>query len=134
MSDVYFSTVPACSAAAASSRFFPHGVTSQDGMFLLAYTNGTGGTVLVFQERASGDDFAAAPGSAEDVTLADGTPATFIEGGWQAEAGEAFWSGTSARSLVFERDGVRTTIQNLEGSMVAGDLVAIANGMAPATP
>jgi len=118
----------------ASSTFFPRGVTSQDGMLLLAYANGTGGTVLVFQEGAGGDHFAAAPGSAQDVTLADGTPATFIEGGWQAEAGEAFWSGASARSLVFEREGVRTTIQDLGGSMVAGDLGAMADGMAPATP
>ena len=68
----------------ASTRFFPQPLTADSGgVFVLTYARETGSAVVVYQERAGGADFSAASGSAEDVQLADGTGATFVNGTWQ---------------------------------------------------
>jgi hypothetical protein len=100
---------------------------SDGGVFLLSYSS-SGGSLLVFQEAASGTDLAAGAGSAVDVTLADGTPATYFAGGWTPQDSEFAWTSGDAQTLIFDRDGVRTIIQHI-GDDAAIDLTAVANGI-----
>ena len=117
----------------ASTRFFPQPLTADSGgVFVLTYARETGSAVVVYQERAGGADFSAASGSAEDVELADGTGATFVNGTWQEVDGGLVWQEGAAQTLVFDRDGARTTIQYHGPPEEAPSLFALANGMTPA--
>jgi hypothetical protein len=83
----------------------------------------------VYQESASGGDLAATAGSATDVALADGTPATYVQGAWQAAGGGLTWSETGGQTLVFERSGLRTTVQYTGPQATAPSLFAVADSM-----
>jgi hypothetical protein len=108
-------------------HLLPTGLTSDDGVFLLSYTS-VAGTLLVFQEAVSGVDLAAGSGSAEDVILPDGTPATYFAGGWTPEDSTLAWTTGDSRTLIFDRDGVRTIIQYM-GEDAAIDLTQVAAGL-----
>ena len=117
----------------ASTRFFPQPLTADSGgVFVMTYARESGSAVVVYQERAGGADFSAATGSAENVQLADGTAATFVEGTWQEMDGGLVWQADAAQTLVFDRDGARTTIQYRGPAEEAPSLFALANGMTPA--
>lgn len=117
-----------------SSRFYPKAITAANGgTFVLTYETDEGNESLaVYQEAASGADLAALQGSSIGLVLADGTPATFIVGSWQAADGGFVWDQGDSATLVFERDGVRTIILGSGGSLLPATLVAIADAMAPA--
>lgn len=115
----------------ASSQIFPLALTAPvGGMFVLSYISDDGEALAVYQEAASGVGISVLQGAATQVTLADGTPATFIEGSWQTTDGGLRWGEQNAQSLVFERGGVRTTIRHAGGPAGAGALAEIADGMA----
>lgn len=118
-----------------SSRYYLQAMTATEGgMFVLSYQTAAGETLVVYQERAGGSEIAALGGTAEDVALSDGTPATFVQGSWQAASGGFTWSDASSETLVFERNGVRTVIV-LRGPVASSDptvLLATANSMTPA--
>lgn len=118
--------------ALTSSRFFETPLTADaGGTFALTYAAADGSALVIYQERASGAGFAVEGGSATDVALEDGTAATYVEGMWQPAAdGALTWSEGSAQTLVFERDGVRTTIQYTGPEADAPSLFAIADSMA----
>ncbi len=116
-----------------SSQVFPLAFSAPEGgMFVLTYTNENAEALVIYQEAASGVDISVLQGTATYVGLADGTPATFIEGSWQTTDGGLLWGEEGVHSLVFERGGVRTTIRHSGGSADAIALASIADGMAPA--
>lgn len=113
----------------ATSQYFFEPITAESGgTFLLTYENGnTAQSLTVFQERASGADFAAASGSASDVVLSDGTTGTYIEGSWMPDGGGLDWSTDGAQTLIFERNGVRTTVRYSGPAMAQDAFVAFAD-------
>lgn len=113
-----------------ASLYYPGGITSATGVFLLTYTSSER-SILVFQEAASGPSLAAAVGSVEDYLLADGTRASYVRGTWTPDAGEFSWSAGDTQSLVFEREGVRTIIEQIGPPVAVSELLAIAGSMAP---
>jgi len=116
-----------------SARFFEHALTADSGgAFALTYTRTGGSNVVIFQERPSGSDFAAEGGAATDVALSDGTAGTYVEGTWQPVHGELVWNEGGAQTLVFERGGMRTTIQYTGPEAEAPSLFAVADSMASA--
>jgi hypothetical protein len=127
--------VPAASPdgfALTSSQFFETPLTADaGGTFALTYAAADGSALVIYQEQASGADFGVEGGSATNVALGDGTAATYVEGVWQpaAEGGLA-WSEGGAQTLVFERNGVRTTIQYTGPEAEAPSLFAVADSMA----
>lgn len=118
----------------ASSQFFPKGITAPvGGTFVLTYEPPEGDAGLViYQEAAGGADLAVLQGSATDLVLADGTPATFYRGSWQTSDGGFRWEQQDSVSLVFERDGVRTIIRQSGADVPPATLAAIADSMVPA--
>lgn len=108
-----------------ASLYYPRGITSSTGAFLLTYTSAEG-TIMMFQEAASGADLAASVGSIDDYTLADGTPASYIQGAWTPGTGGFSWSADNAQTLVFDRDGVRTIIEYVGPPVAVPELLAIA--------
>ena len=116
-----------------ASRFFEEALTSESGgMFVLTYAGPDGASVVVYQEQASGADLAAGGGSATDVALADGTAATYVRGALQAADGGLTWSDTAGQTLVFERGGLRTTVQYTGPQATAPSLFALADSMTAA--
>lgn len=117
-------TVPA-GFALTGSVYYPDGLTSDRGVFLLSYTS-VSGALLVFQEAASAADLGVHAGAVEDITLPDGTPATYFAGGWTPAASSVAWTSGDAGTLVFDSDGVRTIIQYVGDDADAVDLAAVA--------
>jgi len=118
-----------------SSRFFDEPLTAASGgTFALTYVGPDGAAIVVYQEQASRADFAALSDSAVNVALADGTPATYVRGTWKAAEGGPAWSEDGAQTLVFERDGARTTVQYTGPEPDTGTLFAVADSMAAAAP
>ena len=117
-----------------SSRFYPKAITAANGgTFVLTYEpDGANESLAVYQEAASGADLTALQGSSIELVLTDGTPATFIAGGWQTADGSFVWDQGDSATLVFERDGVRTIIRGSSGSLPPATLAAIADAMVPA--
>ncbi|MBI2914205.1 MAG: hypothetical protein HYY03_09850 [Chloroflexi bacterium] len=121
-----------------SAKYFPQPLTaSEGGVFLLAYAatpaapTASPPTILIYQERASGTDVAAQQGSAQDLTLSDGTRATYVEGSWMASADQVVWGADGSQTLLFDRDGLRTIVRYDNGPrMEPSELAAIAEGMA----
>jgi hypothetical protein len=64
-------------------------------------------TLVVYQEGAGGPDFVVDTGSLIGVRLSDDTPATFIQGAWNAEGGGLAWTSGADQTVLFERGGVR---------------------------
>jgi hypothetical protein len=127
-------SLPPAGFELASAKFFKEALTAYSGgVFVLTYAREGGSAVVVYQERADGADFSAGSGSAEDVKLADGTAATFVQGTWQEAGGELVWAEGGAQTLVFERDGARTTIQYRGPPEEAPSLFTMANSMTPVT-
>jgi hypothetical protein len=136
----------------ASSRYFDTGISSGSGTYALTYTGPNNGTLAVFQERApniavldaTNDAPPARPqdlvGPAADdaapiaVTLEDGTPAAYIRGAWQPSPDGATltWDPIAGRSLMFDRAGLRTTIQYTGPEDNAPSLFALADSFTPA--
>ena len=120
-----------------SSRYFPQPLTaSEGGVFLLAYaaeiteTTATPPTILIYQEHASGDDIVVLEGSALDLALSDGTPATYVQGAWQTSSSLIVWGEDGVQTLIFDRGGLRTIIQYRSGAPWSPDeLGSIAEGM-----
>jgi len=130
-------TIPAEAPAGfelTSSRFFEEALTADaGGTFALTYEGQGDASIAIYQELASGGDFAVQGGAATDVTLPDGTAATYVEGMWQqAEDGGLVWSEGGAQTLVFERAGARTTIQYTGPEAEAPSLFAVADSLAAA--
>ena len=70
-------------------------------------------------------------GSARDITLSDGTRATYVEGSWSASADQVVWGADGTQTLVFDRDGLRTIVRYDNGPrMEPSELATIAEGMA----
>jgi len=116
-----------------SARFFDQALTAEaGGTYALTYTRAGGSSIVIYQERASGEEFAAEGGSATDVALSDGTAGTYVEGMWQPVDGKLVWNAGGAQTLVFERGGVRTTIQYTGPEAEAPSLFAVADSMASA--
>ena len=88
--------------------------------------------MVIYQERASGKELSVEGGSATDVALSDGTAGTYVEGMWQPVDGKLVWSAGGAQTLVFERGGLRTTIQYTGPQAEAPSLFALADSMSSA--
>lgn len=124
-----------------SSKFFPQPLTAKEGgMFVLAYGADANGAasewpaILIYQEHAGGDAIAVQQGSALNLTLSDGSPATYVDGSWRPSGGKIVWGEGGAQTMVFDRDGLRTVIFHTDGPrMDPSYLWAIAEGMV-ATP
>ncbi len=113
-----------------SSQVYPQALTAAEGgMFVLTY-EGDDSSVVIYQEQASGSDIATATGSSFAVTLADGTPATYIDGAWQAGSGGFAWSDAASQTLLFERGGTRAIVRYAGPRVERAFLFVIANGMA----
>lgn len=113
-----------------SSQYFPQALTAAEhGMFVVIY-EGLGAAIVIYQERASGATISAQEDSAFDVTLADGTPATYVDGAWTASSTGFEWAGGASQTLLFDRGGVRTTIRYSGSRADRAVLFSIANGMA----
>ena len=84
-------------------------------------------SVVVYQERASEGELAAGEGAVIEVALKDGTAATYVKGAWQASGDALTWSADGGQSLVFERAGLRTTLQ-YTGPQATGPLALRAGG------
>jgi len=116
-----------------SARFFEQALTADgDGTYALTYARAGGSSVVVYEERASDEDFAVGGGAATDVALSDGTAGTYVEGMWQPVDGKLVWSAGGAQTLVFERGAVRTTIQYTGPEAEAPSLLAVADSMSSA--
>jgi hypothetical protein len=119
--------------ALAEAKFFTEPITANSGdVFVLTYRRQDGASIAVYQERSGGVDFSATIGSAEDVHLADGTPATLVQGTWQEANGELVWQPDAAQTLIFDRNGARTTIQYRGPAEDAPSLFTLANSMTAA--
>jgi hypothetical protein len=124
-------SVPPAGFKLTSAQFFPEPLTAASGgVFALTYAGESEAAVVVYQERADGADYSAAAGSAKDVKLADGTPATFVQGTWQEVGGQLLWA-EGAQTLVFDRNGARTTIQYRGPAEDSPSLFTLANSMTP---
>jgi hypothetical protein len=122
--------------AKASSRYFAAGITSAEGgAFVLAYeSTGAGaetGTVLVYQERASGSSIAVRDGFAEDIQLLpSGVFATHVQGAWQSAEGGATWGAEDGHTIVFDRGGLRTILISPDAGVPTTVLRAMADSLA----
>jgi hypothetical protein len=116
-----------------ASRYFDAALTADEGgTYALTYAGPEQASVVVYQERASGGDLAAGEGAAIDVALKDGTAATYVKGAWQATGEALTWSAGAGQTLVFERAGLRITLQYTGPEADAPSLFALAQSMAPA--
>lgn len=111
-----------------ASTYYPAGISGDSGSFLLTYSSASA-TIMVFQEAAGGDDLAAAAGATQDTALADGTPATYVQGSWLPGSAGFTWTSGGAQSLIFERNGVRTIVQYTGPSLEPAALIEIASSM-----
>lgn len=114
-----------------ASLYYPKGITSSTGVFLLTYTSDKG-TIMVFQEAASGTELAASVGSIDDYVLADGTRASYILGTWTPGTDGFSWSADNAQTLVFDRDGVRTIIEYIGLPIAIPELLEVAGNVGSA--
>jgi hypothetical protein len=99
------------------------------GTYALTYAGPDGASFAVYQERASDADFGAQTGSSVRVSLKDGTRAVSVKGAWQASGDGLAWKAGRGQMLVFEIDGVRTTLQYTGPEGSALSLFALADGM-----
>ncbi len=116
-----------------SSRFFAAGLTSDgSGVFVLTFQAADGSSAVTIYQEASGQaSLAVPPGEAADTSV-NGTPATYFEGAWSEADGAIIWQDTGAQTLVFERDGLRTTVQYTGAEIdMAGLTAAVAMLPAP---
>lgn len=109
-----------------ASLYYPVGLTGEGGTFMRSYISGDS-ALLLFQEAATDVPIGVSPGWARDITLADGTRATHVTGGWIPGPSGFSWTGASAQTLVFDRSGVRTVIQFMGDDTVVPDLAAMAS-------
>jgi hypothetical protein len=118
----------------AASRFFDAGITAESGTYALTYAGPDGASLAVYQERASGADVAAGEGAVINVALGDGTAAAYVEGAWEPspDGASLTWNTDAGRSLIFERAGLRTTIQYTGTDAAAPSLFALAETLTPA--
>ncbi len=115
-----------------SARFFDQALTADEGgTYTLTYTRAGGSSVVIYQERASAEQFAVEGGAATDVALSDGTAGTYVEGMWEPVDGKLVWSAGGAQTLLFERGELRTTIQYTGPEAEAPSLFAVADSLAP---
>ena len=113
-----------------ASRFFEEALTADTGgAFVLTYARPDDASVVIYQEQASGADLAAGSGAATDVALPDGTTATYVQGAWQASDGDLTWDDNRGQTLVFERGGLRTTVQYTGPQATSPSLFALADSM-----
>jgi hypothetical protein len=121
--------------AQSSSRFFSAGLTSDgSGVFVITYEAPDGSSaVSLYQEAASGDASLAVPaGKPVDASIG-GIGATYFEGGW-AQSGVALrWLDSGTQTLLFERGGLRTTVQ-YTGPQIDMDTLTAAATMLVAPP
>ena len=116
----------------ASSMLFARGVTAANsGVFVLTYAS-PDATVTILQEAAGSASMNAPEGAARTVTLADGTPAVLIDGGWD-QGSTGLQPTSDGQQLVFERHDVRTIIIENGTPGDASLLVDVADSMTPAT-
>lgn len=111
-----------------SSQLYPSAVTaSSGGMFVLTYEDADASRSLaIYQEPTSGTDLAVVAGSVSDVTLSDGTAATYFEGAWDM-AGAPAWEAGGTQTLVFERGDVRAVVRYTGPAMDQAELISIAD-------
>jgi hypothetical protein len=96
----------------ASLRYFPAGLTSDgSGVFVIAYEAADGSSAVSLYQEAAGDAGLAVPsGKAVDTSIG-GIGATYFEGGWAQSGGALSWLDAGTQTLLFERVGLRTTVQ-----------------------
>ena len=119
------------------SRYFEEALTADSGgAFVLTYAGPEGASVILYQERASGADLAAGAGAAVDLVLKDGTAATYVRGAWQPVARRRsrgpHLERRRGQTLVFERGGLRTTVQYTGPQGSAPSLFALADSLTAA--
>ena len=118
-----------------SSQYFPRAITADEGgLFVLAYerasATGSPETILVYQEGASSNSIAVERGSAQDITLSPGIPATYVSGTWQPLGSDLTWGDDDAQSILFDLGGLRTVIHTANGELPLSTLSAIAESLA----
>ncbi len=121
--------------AQSSLRYFPAGLTSDgSGVFVIAYEAPDGSSaVSLYQEAAAGDASLAVPsGKAVDTSLG-GIQATYFEGDWTQSGSALSWLDAGTQTLLFERGGLRTTVQ-YTGPQIDVDTLTAAATMLAAPP
>ena len=120
--------------AQTSSRFFSAGLTSDgSGVFVITYEAPGGSSAVSLYQEAAGDASLAVPsGKAVDTSIA-GVQATYFEGGWTQSGGALRWLDSGALTLLFERGGLRTTVQ-YTGPQIGMDTLTAAATMLVAPP
>ncbi|HEY8765656.1 MAG TPA: hypothetical protein VIP09_00100 [Dehalococcoidia bacterium] len=86
----------------------------------------------LYQEAASDASLAVPSGKAVDTSLG-GIRATYFEGGWTQSGGALTWLDSGTQTLLFERGGLRTTVQ-YTGPQIDMDSVTAAATMLVAPP
>lgn len=125
-----------------SSRYYAQSLSAADGgVFVLAYQSQPSvdeaalPTLLIYQERAGESDIAVEEGFVQDLTLPDGTAASYFEGSWRPAGSELVWGDPAAQTVVVDADGVRTIIQYVDGPRLdPAELLAVAAALEPAAP
>jgi hypothetical protein len=114
------------------SRYLDAALSAESGgTYALFYAGLDAASVMVYQERAAAASFAALAGSAIRVALEDGTTATYVKGAWEPSGDGLAWNEESGQSLIFERGGLRTTLQYTGPEAAAPSLFALAESMTP---
>ena len=125
--------VPLAGFDLTSSRYFPEPITSdRGGTYVLTY-QGTdpGQSLVIYQELASEINLAIGLETATNLSLADGTPSTYVEGAWEITGTNGLsWEIGRTQTLTFQRDEVRTIIRYTGPAIEASILTAIANLLA----
>ncbi len=105
----------------ASSMYYAEGrMSPEQGSYQLIYTQGgvepesvplTDPIILIRQEASTPDAVAQQTDHIETVLIGSAVPATFAQGMWVAGADGALqWADANAQTLVFDQNGVRTSI------------------------
>jgi hypothetical protein len=117
-----------------SSRFFSAGLTSDGGgVFVLTYQDADSSSAVTIYREASGQAALAVPAGEAIDTSVNGLPATYYEGGWSEANGAVTWQNTGYQTLVFDRDGLRTTVQYSGAEIDMAGLTAAASMLTATT-
>ncbi len=116
-----------------SSLFFAAGLTSSgSGVYVLTYQAADASTGVTIYQEAEGQGSLAVPSGSANNASVNGSPASYFEGSWSNAGGTLTWQESGTQTVVFERDGLRTTVQYTGPEVdMAGMIAAVAMLPAP---
>jgi hypothetical protein len=109
------------------SRFFSAAPTSDgSGVFVISYEAQDGSSAVSLHQKAAGDASLAVPSGKAVDTFLVGIRATYFEGDWTQSGGGLTWLDAGTQTLLFERGGLRTTVQYTGPQIDVDSLMAAA--------